>query len=118
MRHALGWVAGVLALLTASPAAVWPARAEPPPLAAPSLPVPSLPATDTSSPPEPGTLAAEIAREPGCPERSNGCEICVGVPGAGGRLLTCSSPGIACQPGAWTCSRPADPLPGPSTDRP
>ncbi|MBS0243070.1 MAG: hypothetical protein JSS20_12900 [Proteobacteria bacterium] len=64
------------------------------------LPVPDLAPGAPASRPEPGTLAAEIERSPTCQHLSNGCEICkADEPGK----LSCSTPGIACQPRAWQC---------------
>lgn len=76
------------------------------------LPLPDLPAaTVRVEAPREGTLAHHVERDPQCPERSNGCEVC--VRGQAGRA-SCSVPGIACQPGGWRCTRHDDePLSGP-----
>ena len=84
-------VVGAMALVAVADGLV---RAQP-------LPMPDLPAIDRSRAASDGTLARQIEREPRCRERSNGCEVC--VRGEAGHL-SCSLPGIACQPGGWRCT--------------
>ena len=38
---------------------------------------------------------------PDCPRYTDGCRICTG----GAQGLSCSTPGIACTPSAWSCAR-------------
>jgi hypothetical protein len=64
------------------------------------LPLPELPAAEPNVPADERTLAGAVAQDPSCRERTNGCEICVAA--EAGRL-SCSLPGIACQPGGWRC---------------
>ncbi|MEZ5816902.1 MAG: hypothetical protein R3D44_07460 [Hyphomicrobiaceae bacterium] len=76
-----------------------------PTVTAQPLPLPDVPPAITGAPepgaPEPGTLADDLRRNPACSERTNGCEVCIG--GQDGKL-SCSLPGIACQPGLWRCA--------------
>ncbi|MCB1546952.1 MAG: hypothetical protein KDJ41_03790 [Hyphomicrobiaceae bacterium] len=45
-------------------------------------------------------LAAFLARNADCVDFNDGCMVCARLEQGG---LSCSTPGIACQPGKWTC---------------
>ena len=43
-----------------------------------------------------------IKGDKSCREATDGCQVCKF--GSSGKLIGCSTPGIACQPGGWSCS--------------
>ena len=72
------------------------------PLRAQQLPVPDLSAADHGQSAADGTLAGSVARDPSCSERTNGCAVCVRRHAG---EMSCSLPGIACQPESWRCAQ-------------
>lgn len=52
-----------------------------------------------------GSLAALVRANPRCRSAGNGCQVCAVT---AGRIVGCSTPGIACQPSVWQCLQGAD----------
>lgn len=55
---------------------------------------------DSTLPAAADSIATYVARNPGCHEITNGCQVCVRTATNEAR---CSTPGIACQPSGWRC---------------
>ena len=65
---------------------------------------------EVASVPRDASAESVLARDQGCREASNSCEVCVRTPQGEAR---CSTPGIACQPATWRCSSDRAGLPAP-----
>ena len=57
-----------------------------------------------------------IKGDKSCREATDGCQVCKFDPS--GKLIGCSTPGIACQPGSWNCNVPHSGTATAASDKP